>query len=150
MTELVIDVPHLQTPGQRLATTLLSLSGWLLWGYLFLPLLFLCGWWLGVQTCSFWVNLCGGYLGLQQLLTLYGCTVVGLTFGWATWVSMDGLHHPKPRRTGNRPAAVVTDAELSRFFVLPEQVLGECRRSRITTVEFDRDGKITGLIPLAD
>ena len=146
MIELVINAPHLQTRGQRFSTALLSLSGWLLWGYFLLPLLILCGWWFGVQVCGFWVNLCGGYPGLHKLLTLYGWTVLGLTSGWILWVAFDTWLH---RQAGTRhhPTVVVDSSELSHYFSQPEDLLIRCRDSRITTVHFDSEGRITDLNP---
>lgn len=147
MTELVINAPHLQTPGQRFSTALLSFSGWLLWGYFFLPLLFLCGWWLGVQICALWVNLCGGYLGLQKLLLLYSGTILGLSAGWAVWIAYDGYSYRSVGRMTRLPARVSTD-EMSRFFALSENLLTDCRESQITTVQFDTEGHIIGLTPI--
>lgn len=146
MTELVINAPHLQTRGQRFSTALLSLSGWLLWGYFLLPLLILCGWWLGVQVCAFWVSLCGGYPGLQKLLILYGCTVLGLTGGWTLWVAFDAWLRRQARST--RGATVIVDTrQLSQYFALPEEQITHSRENRMTTVHFDSEGRITDLKP---
>jgi poly-beta-1,6-N-acetyl-D-glucosamine biosynthesis protein PgaD len=149
VTELVINSPHLQTPGQRLSTALLSLSGWLLWSYCLLPLLILCGWWLGIHVCAFLINLCGGYQGLQKLMTLYVCTVAGSALGWAAWIGYDRVRgRDAPDKAQDR--AAVTLPDLSHHFNLPEALLETCRHHRITTVEFDANGQIIALIPLAD
>ncbi len=146
MIELVIDAPHLQTPGQRLSTALLSLSGWLLWGYCLLPLLILCGGWLGIHICAFWVNLCGGYAGLLKLMFLYVATITGSACGWAAWIGYDRWRQSS--RAGHRPAALpVSSSAMSAYFNQPEPLLDTCRNCSIVTVEFDGEGRITGLIP---
>ncbi|MGI9213649.1 MAG: poly-beta-1,6-N-acetyl-D-glucosamine biosynthesis protein PgaD [Methylococcaceae bacterium] len=145
MTELVINAPHLQSTGQRISTVILSFSGWLLWGYCLLPLLILCGWWLGIHICAFWVNLCGGYLGLQKLMFLYLCTVAGSAAGWAAWILYNQLRHPGVHEVRQNPT-VVTSREMSEYFKQSEAVIETCRSSSITTVEFDASGRIIGLI----
>ena len=129
-----------------MSTAILSFSGWLLWGYCLLPLLILCGWWLGIHICAFWVNLCGGYQGLQKLMTLYVYTVAGSTLGWAAWIGYDRWGH-QDAITRPRNRAAVTSPEMSLYFNLPEALLETCRHNSITTVEFDADGRITALIP---
>ena len=78
MIELVINAPHLQTFGQRLAAVALNGFGWLLWCYFFFPLVSLGCWFLDYAQCSQWVDLSGGYSHLRGMLLVYAETVAAM------------------------------------------------------------------------
>ena len=143
MIELVIDAPHLQTAGQRLAAWTLNLFGWLLWCYFFFPLVSLGCWFLDYAECSQWVNLSGGYLNLQQMLLVYVETVAAMILVWLVWVVYNRV---KRRRRAPIPMPrPVSRGELCRTFQVLKKELKECQESRFAVVHFDRAGHIIGL-----
>jgi len=141
--ELVINAPHLQTGGQRLAAVALNLFGWLLWTYFFFPLVSLGCWFLDYAQCSQWVNLSGGYLNLQGMLLVYAETVAAMSLAWLVWVVYNRV---KRRRRPPMPAPQpVSRGDLCRAFHVSQKELKECQESRFAVVHFDRNGHIIGL-----
>ncbi len=143
MIELVINAPHLQTWGQRMAAVVLNVSGWLLWCYFFFPLVSLGCWFLDYDQCSQWVNLSGGYLHLQEMLLIYLETVAAMALVWIAWV---GYNLAKRRRRQPVPhARPVSRGDLCRTFNVSKKELKECQESRYAVIHFDENGHIIGL-----
>lgn len=143
MTELVINAPDLQTYPQRLGAAMLTVAGWLLWSYIFFPLVTLSCWLVDNDVCSQWVNIAGGYLQLQSMLSVYLQTVAGLSLLWAAWVAYNHLRtrlQPKPSAL----AAIGTD-ELCRAFQVTSEDFARCRESRYAVIAFDAKGRIVSL-----
>ncbi len=143
MNELVINAPHLQTWGQRLAAGALNLLGWLLWCYFFFPLVSLGCWFLDYDQCSQWVNLSGGYLNLREMLLVYLETVAVMVLVWLLWVAYNLAK--RRRRHPARPPQPVSRADLCRTFNVSKKELKECQESRFAVVHFDQSGHIIGL-----
>ncbi len=145
MTELVINAPYLQTYGQRFGAVALTVLGWLLWCYIFFPLVTLSCWLVDNEVCSQWVNLAGGYLNLQQLLSVYLQTIFGLTLLWGGWVLYNML---RQRRGRKAPLSHRVSAEdlCAQFRVEPME-LALCQASRYAIVHFDEAGHIIALEP---
>lgn len=142
MIELVINEPHLQTHGQRFGTTVLTVSGWLLWSYFFFPLVTLSCWLVDNEVCSQWVNLSGGYLNLQEMLLIYVQTIAALIIGWGLWFFYNTLkRNAKPAfKQGS-----VSTSDLCDAFKVKEDELKQCQKSRYAVVHFDQSGHIVGL-----
>ena len=143
MTELVIDAPHLQTWGQRLAAAALNVFGWLLWCYFFFPLASLACWFMDFDQCSQWVNLSGGYLNLQDMLLVYIESVAGLVVVWSAWVAYNLAK--RHRRQAPPISSPVSRVELCQSFKVSRTDLQACQESRYVVVHFDQSGHIIGL-----
>ncbi|WP_045226231.1 poly-beta-1,6-N-acetyl-D-glucosamine biosynthesis protein PgaD [Methyloterricola oryzae] len=143
MTELVINAPDLQTFQQRLVAALLAVTGWLLWSYIFFPLVTLSCWLVDNDVCSQWVNFAGGYLQLQRMLDIYLQTIAALSLLWAIWLSYNSIR--RRLRTGKQEPACIGIEDLCQEFQLPRDALARCRESRYTTLRFDSKGRIISL-----
>lgn len=143
MTELVINAPDLQTFQQRLVATLLTVTGWLLWSYIFFPLVTLTCWLVDNDVCSQWVNFAGGYLQLQRMLDIYLQTIAGLSLLWVIWLSYNVIR--RRLRTGGAAPNLLDIEDLCQEFLVPRDDLARCRESRYTTILFDGKGRILSL-----
>ena len=143
MIELVINAPHLQTFGQRLAAVALNGFGWLLWCYFFFPLVSLGCWFLDYAQCSQWVDLSGGYSHLRGMLLVYAETVAAMILVWLAWVAYNQAR--RRRRPPAPPARAVSRGDLCRAFNVSKTELKECQESRFAVVHFDQHGHIIGL-----
>lgn len=140
MTELVIDAPHLQTISQRLGALVVTVVGWLLWGYFFFPLVMLAGWSLDCEACSPWVNLSGGFLNLREWLLIYACTIAAMAGLWSMWALYNAVRSRWVPRFRHKPP--VDLAELSQSFGIDAVSLRQCQKSRYAVVHCDDGGRI--------
>src|SRR5271157_5746235 len=86
MKHLIIDRPELQTARQRLLFGSMTLFFWVVWIYLWLPILALIGWSLGFTIAYRQMVILNGYVGLLHLMKYYLAVIFFLgtsLLGWA-------------------------------------------------------------------
>jgi poly-beta-1,6-N-acetyl-D-glucosamine biosynthesis protein PgaD len=148
VTDLVINAPHLQTSGQRISAFGLAVFGWLLWCYLFFPLVTLGCWLVDDDNCSQWVNMAGGYLNLREMLEVYSHAILAIMAAWAGWLGYNCLRHISRREIN--AVKTITEGELIEAFGVDSSELRICQSSRIAIVHYDGDGHIVGLEALPE
>jgi poly-beta-1,6-N-acetyl-D-glucosamine biosynthesis protein PgaD len=143
VTELVIDAPHRQTLGQQLCTLSLLMAGWCLWAYIALPLVALCGWFLGFPACWSWFDSSGRHLNPEELPLTFGSVVATLLAFWNLWARYDGWR----RRSRSRPilGPAAGSAELCLAFGVSRTELNTGLGNRVVTLRFDASGRITSV-----
>ncbi|MCC5862206.1 MAG: poly-beta-1,6-N-acetyl-D-glucosamine biosynthesis protein PgaD [Gammaproteobacteria bacterium] len=128
--------PDLQPVGQRTLYSLLTVLAWVVWLYLFLPLISLAAWWFGVDLFSRYLL---GPEDRSHLLTLLGYAgVVVLSavviVAWSAYnlARFGGLDR-------RRPVPPVRDEELLQRFAVDEATLTALREQRRLVLQFDED-----------
>lgn len=147
--QLIIELPHLQSLGQRVGSLFVLLLSWTLWFYFLVPLVSLSGWLLGVRKFSAEVRWFGGYKSLIELLQWYGLAILIILAAWLCWTLYTSLHN----RTGARPEMVnPRHDEPAPEFALPTAELDRWRHSdsQYITVFFTDQGQIAQLVYRAD
>ncbi len=140
---LIIERPELQDWRSRYGYGLLTLLAWAAYAYLWLPLLSLAAWSLGLKLFYHHMVVLEGYQGLLQLLGLYATIIAllsGIYLGWAlyNWFRFRGME----RRRGMPP---VTVDELARHFGLEPHQLQACQHSKRLQVHHDAQARITAI-----
>jgi len=87
MKSPIIERSDLQSPRQRTLSGALTLAFWALWFYLWLPVLALLAWALGVQQAFKYMVVLGGYHEVIRLLGLYSLIILLLGGGLVLWAS---------------------------------------------------------------
>ncbi len=135
----IIYRPDLQPRGRRVMFSGITLVAWLIWFYLFLPLLSLAAWWFGIEAFREYMLLpeARGYL-----LTLTGyAIVIALTFlaifGWSRY---NQIRFGGPDRRHGQPP-VSRDMTAKRFNVKPE-LLEQLQQAKTIDLNFDPTGKL--------
>lgn len=135
----IIYRPDLQPRSRRFMFSGITLLAWLVWFYLFLPLLSLGAWWFGIDTFQQYMLQPGarGYL-----LTLSGyIMVIALTFlvifGWSRY---NLIRFGGPDRRQEQPP-VTTEMMAKRFHVRPE-LLDQLQAAKTVDLNFDPTGKL--------
>ena len=110
----LIERSDLQTPQQRSLYGVLTLAFWAFWFYLWLPVLALLAWSLGIQQAFKYMVVFGGYHDVLRLIGMYSLVILLLGGGLVLWavyniVRFRGIE----RRTDPLP---VTPAEIGREF----------------------------------
>ena len=142
MKHLIIDRPTLQTSRQRLLFGSMTLVFWALWIYLWLPLLALVGWYLGVKITYTEMVVKNGFAGLLHLLGWYVAVISVMGASLLAWAYYNLARFREVRRRKR----VEISAKLSpseRYGISAEVLAGWSREKRIVLLH-DADGKLLG------
>ncbi|TVR62874.1 MAG: poly-beta-1,6-N-acetyl-D-glucosamine biosynthesis protein PgaD [Gemmatimonadales bacterium] len=142
---LIIERPDLQPPGQRVAYRVVTAIAWVVWGYLWLPLITLLAWFLGVRRFIREVVvpeqsflLATGFVYIVVILTLAATLVVWSRYNLARFGGRERRQHPPP----------LPREEMESYFELSEGVLDTLRSGRRTVVDYDAEGRMEDARPL--
>lgn len=144
---LIFERPDLQERRQRWLYWALTLVAWAVWVYLWLPLVTLVAWYLGLRTFireivipdpATMISTGLVYLGIVAALAL-------VLIGWSRYNLF--RFGGEDRRRGGSP---LTDEELRDAFDVDTQTLEVLRTSWITTVHHDEDGGVQDVQPHQD
>lgn len=140
MNELVIDMPNLQTIRQRYASTVITFLFWVFWFYLWLPLISLIAWVLGVDLLYDRMVVRGGFEIFATSLPFYALIVVLIGAILIMWgVYNQQRFRGKTRR--NRVHSVDTSTTANYFIVDPVE-LGEWKAAKNLVIHIDDLGMI--------
>lgn len=137
---LIIENPGLQTLRQRYAFAALTLIFWVIWFYLWMPIITLVAWLFGAERfyetmiARSGIDMLVGLLGLYGLVILIMGTVLG---GWA-WYNR-WLVRGRDKRRGS---GVIEQTEIEAFFKVSPEQSGIARGARRVVIEHDEDGQI--------
>lgn len=143
MSDLIINVPHLQSLQQRFGSYVVAVTCWLLWLYFLIPIITLSGWLMGIRKLSKEIRWFGGYKSLMELMVLYGETVLLICAVWLCW----GLITHFRRESVKQQPQPVTHAELCQSYAVKAEALTRCQASQCITVHFDDNGHIVKMEP---
>lgn len=139
---------HLQSPQQKTLNGVLTVAFWAFWFYLWLPLLALLAWTLGMEQAYKYMIVLGGYHDVIRLLAIYSLIIVLLGGALVVWAAYNihrfsGVEH----RTGS-PA--VTPKEIARDFGMDQSSVELWQVARYLHVTHDDVGHIVNAeIPAA-
>lgn len=137
----LIERPDLQSRRQRVLYGALTLAFWTLWVYLWLPVLALLAWALGIQQAYKYMVVLGGYRDVLALLGIYGLVILLLGGGLVAWATYNIIRfRGVERRTAALP---VTAAEIGKYFGQDSQAVTGWQNDQRLYVTHDRHGRIT-------
>lgn len=136
-----IERPDLQSRLHRGVFAVLSTLGWLVWLYLFAPLLSLLAWALGYQRLHRFV-LVNAHHVIFTLVIYAGAVVLAgvLLLAWAVYNLL--RFGPKDRRSA---AAPVSAAELAEAFRIDPEQVQRLHDGRVLRLHHDAAGHITAV-----
>jgi len=140
MNTLVIDMPNLQTIRQRYASTVITFIFWIFWFYLWLPLISLIAWVLGIDLFYERMVVNGGFDTFVETLPFYALVVVSIGALLITW----GIYNlqrfrGKERRTHVHPADAST---IANYFIVDPVQLNEWQTTKNLVIHLDSLGMI--------
>lgn len=145
---MIIDRPELQSNAQRYGWSSITFIFWLLYIYLWLPLITLMAWWVGAKFFNLHIIQLSGYTGLLDKIGLYAAIVIVISVTLIGWAKIEHLRFKdKPRRKG-RPA--VTDTEVAKKYNLQESQLIKLRLEKSIVVYFSDKGAISQIAGLSN
>ncbi len=136
----LVERPELQSGRQRTLYGALTLIFWVLWIYLWLPLLALLAWALGVEQAYKYMIVLGGYNDFLRVLGMYGLVILLLGCGLIVWAIYNIVRFGggESRLT---PLAV-TDAQIGRHFGQEHAAIAHWQLARCLHVSHDDNGRI--------
>ena len=137
-----------QSPPQRIVDGVVTFAFWVFWIYLWLPLLALLAWALGVQQAYEYMIVLDGFRAVVKLLAIYAM-VIGLLGGTLiAWAVYNILRFGGVERRVPRPP--ITAAEIARDFGFETIEVERWQAARTVQVTHDQDGRIARVeIPVA-
>jgi biofilm PGA synthesis protein PgaD len=144
----IIERSDLQSPRQRTLYGALTLAFWAFWIYLWVPVIALLAWSLGVQQAYQYMVVLGGYQEVIRLFGLYSLVILllgGALVLWALYniVRFRGVE----RRTAALP---VTAAEIGRDFGQDPKSVTRWQQEQRLYVTHDETGRIARVEILVD
>ncbi|MDX1578221.1 MAG: poly-beta-1,6-N-acetyl-D-glucosamine biosynthesis protein PgaD [Gemmatimonadota bacterium] len=141
----IFDLPELQTKRQRLVYSALTLTAWLFWAYLWLPLITAIGWVLGFRAFVREIVL-PDPSNLVSTGTVYLIVIAALGATLVAW-SRYHVHRFRGKERRSTPPRI-SDAEMRRWFGVSDETLRQLRRGSSLRVDYDAEtGRLLGTAP---
>jgi biofilm PGA synthesis protein PgaD len=137
---LHIDTPHLLSRRRRLSDAVVTGLMWILYSYLWAPLISLVAWLLGFEFAYDVMVRAGGIHTLKEALWWYGIVVACILLIVAAWSMIN-----RRRFGGNdrrQSGTLVGDDELSEFFELDHETLRCMQSAHTMRVSLCEDGRV--------
>jgi biofilm PGA synthesis protein PgaD len=143
----VFDSPELQAGRHRLVYSVMTFVAWIVWAWLWLPLVTLVGWYLGVRTFIREIVIPPtGTMWMSVVAYLLVIALIGIFL--IIWSRYNVLRFRGDER--RRAAAQVTDTEMRMRFDLSPDLLARFRDEESLVVEHDEIGRIAGVFASSD
>ncbi|MBC7804032.1 MAG: poly-beta-1,6-N-acetyl-D-glucosamine biosynthesis protein PgaD [Candidatus Parcubacteria bacterium] len=143
MTPPIIDRADLQTWQHKSISAGLTLVFWALWFYLWLPLLALIAWLIGLQQAYKYMIVLGGYHDVLRLLGIYSVVILLLGGSLYAWATYNILRYGKlAKRSGSVPPSL---EQVARHFRQGPMSVSGWRQARRLLVTHDDKGGIASV-----
>ena len=139
----IIERPDLQTPRQRTLYGAITLAFWAFWIYLWVPLLALLAWALGVQQAYKYMVDLGGYRELLHVLEIYAVVIAILGGTLMVWASYNIFRFRGVEKRSARPG--VSEADIGRDLDHDEKSVMRWQRERLLSVRYDDAGRMANV-----
>ena len=145
---LIIESPQWQDVRQRMLYGSFTVAFWLLWSYLWLPIVGVLGWVVGIGAAHYHMIVLEGYRGLSALLPLYLLIIALLGGSLVSWAQYNLIRfRGTERRTRSKDARPemlaahfgVDATDLNQWLSVRRLVLHHDQHGRLIKVEARRD-----------
>ncbi|WP_101926592.1 MULTISPECIES: poly-beta-1,6-N-acetyl-D-glucosamine biosynthesis protein PgaD [Luteimonas] len=138
MTPPIIDHSRERSRGRRTAASMLTAAAWGLYAWLWVPLITLLAWFLGVRTAYVQLymthNVIDPFLLLALPIIAVGCAILLIA-----WAEYNRARFGKRDRRGHRPD--IDDDAVRTALGATALLAGKLRGARIVTVSVDEDAR---------
>ena len=141
--KVLIDAPQLLSRRRRLADGLITGFMWVVYSYLWMPLISLVAWLLGFEFAYDVMIRAGGFETLIEVLWFYSAVVAIIFVVIAGWSLLNRYRFAnRDRRHAVEP---VSNAEIAEYFDIREKQLVVLQQSRISHISLNDDGQIVSV-----
>jgi biofilm PGA synthesis protein PgaD len=143
LTSPLIVRSDLQSPRQRTLYGALTLVFWAFWLYLWLPVLALLAWALGLQQAYKYMVVLDGYQEVIRLLGIYSLIILALGGGLVVWASYNIFRFRGIERRNAMPQ--VSPAQIGQAFGQDPDAVAGWQGAKRLYVRHDELGRIAGV-----
>ena len=140
---LIIETPDLQGLRQRYAYALITLVFWILWFYLWIPVISLVAWLLSADVFYREMILLDGLRGLADLLGWYGLVITVIVVFYSAWALYNQVRFRGRNR--RRKQAEVEPLELADDFNIEPALILPLQEAKRLLIVLGEDGEIVGI-----
>lgn len=138
---MIINKPSLQTLRQRFGYSFLTVLFWMFWFYLWLPLISIVAWLVGIEIFYQEMIVAGGHRAFFELVGFYSQVVLSITVVFLGWAGYNLFRfRGKKRRKGSK---VIEMTEIAGRFSVDAGQLMTWRRAKRLVIHHDAHGTIT-------
>jgi biofilm PGA synthesis protein PgaD len=146
MTDTTITESDVLNKMQR-RDTLLTVLMWVLYAYLWMPVISLLAWYVGYEFAFEMVEDAGGVENLTDLLKSFGISIAVIACIIISWsMSQYWRLHNKNRRTGSPPPEKGAEQEM---WGITEVEFDRIRNGKIISLNIDESLNLTSITPLS-
>ncbi len=143
MTDLVINTPSMQSLWQRYSSIVFTFVFWIIWFFLWIPVVTGLAWYLGFDLVYFEMFEQEGYKVVLFDFFRFLMVVAFLGGALAIWAAYNYFRfRGKDRRKVQSPVPM---KEMADFFEVEQALVERFQRVKSVSVSFDNAGKITGI-----
>ncbi len=138
--ELTIQAPQLVSRGRRASDTMVTGVMWIVYMYLWVPLISLGAWLLGFEFAYDAMVRAGGAAGLLNVLWWYGIVIALIVVAVTAWSASNRIRFRQGNR--RRASSVVDDAQLLDRFNVSTMELECLRHARVVEIAFGDNAEL--------
>jgi biofilm PGA synthesis protein PgaD len=140
---LIIENPELQSNAHRFGWSSVTFFFWMLYIYLWLPLITLVAWWVGAKLFHIQIVALQGYAGVIDKLGLYSAIIVIISAILIGWAKIERFRFKDAvRRVDNTTVPV---GDIAVRFKLQELDLTQLRGKKSVIVHFSSQGELASI-----
>lgn len=137
---LIIDTPKFQSLRLKYSSALLTMLFWIIWFYLWVPLITLFGWWFQIDVFQHQMVTLGGYQSFLDELPTLVISISILVSLLAIWGAYNYIRFKgTERRKALRPVEL---HDLLDTFSISEDELVAIQAGKIIEIDFEQKGSI--------
>lgn len=137
---LIIEKPELQSTKQKFFFSLITLVFWVVWFYIWLPVVSLIAWLLGIDFFYEHMIILKGFEGLLSVIGWYATVIALSALTLVAWSAYNLFRfRNKNRRTS---FAAVTAEELATDFELDAEAIRLCHEEKRVVISLGQDGQL--------
>lgn len=140
---LIIESPSLQTLRQRYAYAVLTLFFWVFWFYLWIPVISLVAWLLGIESFYDQMVIQAGLEALQEVLGLYTTVIMGLGVTLTGWALYNQIRFRGRERRVHQ--ARIDEEDLAGFFAIGPELVTRLQQARFIEMDHDETGRLRAI-----
>jgi biofilm PGA synthesis protein PgaD len=137
---LIIESPDLQTLRQRYTYAALTLFFWIFWFYLWIPVISLIAWLLGIETFYDQMVVQAGLEAFSELLDLYITVIMALGVTLIGWALYNQIRFRGKERRTLQPN--VSKNEVAQFFELDPILTTRLQQAKYIELGHNEQGQL--------
>lgn len=139
--KFIIDTPKLQSLRLKYSSTLITLVFWIIWFYLWVPLITLAGWWLQLKFFEQEMLIVDGLDAFLDVLPVFIAVTLALNGSLAIWALYNFIRFKGLDRRKALPP--VQNDDLLQLWAISEANLTGAQTNKVSTIRISEDGDIT-------